>query len=190
MKSKIRPASWRNVTGSGLSDVRELDGVPDEEHPEVVADQVPVAVLGVELDGEAARVARRLGGVASTDHRREAHGDGGPLARLLEEPGTRVLARRLVANLAGRLEVAEGDGAARVHDALGDALAIEVADLLEEVVVLEGRRTARPDRPLVLVVRDRMALPSRQARGLLLIAHAGSLRSNSPDRRAAWSGRK
>jgi len=45
-----------------------------------------------------------------------------------------------------------------VHDPLGDALAIEVADLLEELVVLERRRPAVADRALILVVRDRVAL--------------------------------
>jgi hypothetical protein len=45
-----------------------------------------------------------------------------------------------------------------VHDALRDALAIEVADLLEELVVLEGGGAAVADRARVLVVRDRVAL--------------------------------
>jgi hypothetical protein len=41
-----------------VDDVRELDRVADEGDREVVADEVPVAVFGVELDGEAAGVAR------------------------------------------------------------------------------------------------------------------------------------
>jgi hypothetical protein len=45
-----------------------------------------------------------------------------------------------------------------VHDPLGNALAIEVADLLEELVVPEGGWSSVPDRALVLVVRDRVAL--------------------------------
>jgi hypothetical protein len=58
--------------------VGELDGVPDEEHREVVADQqVPVAVLGVELHGEAARVAGGLRRIPPADHRREPDGDVG-----------------------------------------------------------------------------------------------------------------
>jgi len=35
-----------------------------------------------------------------------------------------------------------------MDDALGDALAVEVADLLEEVIVLECRRTAAANRAL------------------------------------------
>ena len=46
-----------------VNHVRELDRVADEEDRQVVADQIPVAVLGVELDGESARVAQRLGRV-------------------------------------------------------------------------------------------------------------------------------
>ena len=141
-----------------MDEVGELDGVADEEHAEVVADQVPVAVLGVELDREAARVARRLGGVPPAGDRGEAQGDVGALALLLKELGARVLRDGLVAPGAVGLEVAIRGGPARVHDALGDALAIDVADLLEELVVLERRRAAVADRALVLVVRDRVAL--------------------------------
>ena len=126
--------------------------------PEVVADEVPVAVLGVELHREAARVAGRLGGVPATGDGGEAQRDLGLLALLLEELGAGVLRDRLVADGAVGLEDAEGGGAAGVHDALGDPLAVEVADLLEELVVLQGRRATGAHRPLVLVVVDRVAL--------------------------------
>jgi hypothetical protein len=52
--------------------------------------------------------------------------------------------------------------------ALGDALAVEVADLLEEVIVLERRRTTAADRPLRLVVLDGMPLPGGQ-RALVVV---------------------
>ncbi len=48
----------------GVDEVGEFDGVLDEEDGDVVADQVPVAVLGVELDGEAADVAGEISGAA------------------------------------------------------------------------------------------------------------------------------
>ena len=38
----------------GVDEVRELGRLADEEHRRVVADHVPVAILGVELQGEAA----------------------------------------------------------------------------------------------------------------------------------------
>ena len=42
---------------SGMDDIGKLDRILNEEHWDVVADQVPVAFLGVELDGEPANVA-------------------------------------------------------------------------------------------------------------------------------------
>jgi hypothetical protein len=109
--------------------VGELDRVADEEHRQVVADEVPVAVLGAELDREAARVAGDVGRVAAADDRGEADGDRGALALLLEELGARVVRGRLVADRPVRLEEAVGDEPAGVDDALGDPLAVEVRDL-------------------------------------------------------------
>jgi hypothetical protein len=61
-----------------------------------------------------------------------------------------------------------------VHDALRDPLAVEVADLLEELVVLERRRSARPDGARVLVVVDRVALTVGQDR--TVVVRGGRLR--------------
>ncbi len=54
--------------------------------------------------------------------------------------------------------------AARVHDALGNALVIEMEDLLAEVKVFERGRAARADPQGVLIVADDHALLRRQAR--------------------------
>jgi hypothetical protein len=131
-----------------MDDVRKLDRVANEEHGQVVADEIPVAVLGVELHGESAGIPRHLGGVAPANHGGEADGERRLLAFLLKQLRSRVLRRGLVANRAGRLELPVADEAARVHDPLRDALAVEVADLLEEVIVLERRRAAAADRAL------------------------------------------
>ncbi len=58
-----------------MDQIGKLVGVLDEEHRHVVADQVPHAVLGIELHGEAAHVARRVGRAARARHGREAHED-------------------------------------------------------------------------------------------------------------------
>ena len=73
----------------------------------------------------------------------------GVLSRRLEGRGARELGERLVA-----LEVAVGRRAARVHDALGDALVVEVGDLLAQDEVLEQRGPAQPGLQRVLVVGD------------------------------------
>src|SRR3954453_16691424 len=165
MKAKTRLGTWRsNETRVGLlgvDEVRELDRVPDEEDAEVVPDEIPVAVLGVELHREAARVAQALGGVAAAGDGREAQGDVAGLAGLEDlRPG--VLGDVLITPRAVGLEGAEGGEAASVDHALGDALAVEVGHLLEELVVLERRGTALTHRPLVLVVGDGMALAGRE----------------------------
>jgi hypothetical protein len=142
--------------------IGELDGVTDEEDREVVPHEIPVAVLGVELHRKAARIARNFGRIPSADDSGEPDGERCLLARGLKELGTRVLRRGLLADLPGGFELAIAHEAPGVHDALGNALAVEVADLLEEVVVLERGRTATPDGPLRLVVGDRMALSRGQ----------------------------
>ena len=44
----------------GVNDVGKLDCILDEEHRDVVADDVPVAFLGIELDGKSAHVAGKV----------------------------------------------------------------------------------------------------------------------------------
>ena len=59
-----------------------------------------------------------------------------------------------------------GGRAAGVNHALGDALAVEVGDLLEEVVVFEHQGPAGADAAGVLIVVDGVALTGGQADGL------------------------
>ena len=56
-----------------MDEVGELHRVLDEEHRDVVAHQVPVAFVGVELDREAAHVARGVDRAALAGHGGEAH---------------------------------------------------------------------------------------------------------------------
>ncbi len=60
-----------------MNDVREFHRILDEEHRDVVAHQVPIAFVGIELHGEAAHVASGVGRTAlasnggeSNEHRR------------------------------------------------------------------------------------------------------------------------
>ncbi len=156
-----------------VDDVGELDRVADEEDGEVVADEVPVAVLGVELHREAARVAGGLGGVPPADDGGEADGEVGALAPLLEQLGPGVAVDGFVAPGAVRLEIAVRRDPAGVHHTLGDALAVEVADLLQELVVLQRGGAAGADRALVLVVVD--GVPLAVGEHLAVVARGGPL---------------
>ena len=140
----------------GVDEVRELHRVLDEEHRDVVAHQVPVAFVGVELHGEAAHVAHGVGAAALAGHGGEAHEHRRALADGGEGRGACELG-----DVLGALEVAVRAGAASVDHALGNALVVEVRDLLAQDEVFEQRRPAQAQAQRVLVVGDRHALVGR-----------------------------
>ncbi len=140
-------------------EVRELHGVADEEDRGVVADEVVVALVGVELQREATRVAPGVGGALLAGHGGEAGQHLGLHARL-EQPGLGV--RR---DVLGRLELTEGTRALGVHVALGDALPVEVRHLVQEVHVVEQDRPVGTDRQAVAVARRGGAGVGRRADG-------------------------
>ena len=115
-----------------VNEVRELRGVTHEEDRRVVADEVVVAFFGVELEGEAAHVAVRVRVAPFAGHRRETREHRRALANLVEEGGLGPLG-----DVGGHLEVAEGAAALDVVHAIGDALADEVGQLLDQVGVLQ-----------------------------------------------------
>ena len=73
-----------------MDQIGEFDRVLDEEHRDVVADEVPVAFLGIELHGEAAHVARRVGRTGAAGDGRKAHEDLRLFAGLAEKIGARI----------------------------------------------------------------------------------------------------
>ena len=145
----------------GVDDIGELDAVLDEEHRNVIADEVVRALVGVKLGGESAGVAHRVCRSAGTEHRREAHEDIGFRIGLQE--------RRLADLLGGAVaaEHAVRRGAAGVHRTLRDALVVEVHDLLPQVVILQQRRAACPRLQGVVGVVQPRALGGGEVLALL-----------------------
>jgi len=78
-----KEVAW--VTGLRANDIWSLDRVATEENGEVQANNVVVALLCVELDGEATRVTGLIGKLSSQSDGREAHKDGGLFADGLEK---------------------------------------------------------------------------------------------------------
>ncbi|MCY1230084.1 hypothetical protein D9M72_424810 [compost metagenome] len=113
----------------GVDEVRELDAVADEEDGGVVAHEVVVALGGVELHGEAAGIAPGVGGAVLAGHRGEADQHFGFHARL-QEGGLGVLG-----DVLGGGELTERAAALGVDYALRDTLAVELGELLDQVVV-------------------------------------------------------
>ena len=169
----------RVVRGSGLRhrvvrlglhrvhQIRELHRILDEEHRDVVADEIPVAFVRIELDGEAAHIARRVGGAAFAGDRREAHEYRRAFAGLRKDGRPRQLGERFVA-----LEESVRTRAAGMHDALWNALMIEVRDLLAEDEILQERGPAQPGLQRILIVGDRHTLVGGQDSSAGIDSHA------------------
>src|SRR5450759_1276184 len=167
---------WKATVGFhfyGMDKVGELDGILDEENRDVVADQVPIAFLSVELDGEPAHVTRGIYRTRAAGDGRYASENGCLLTNLGEYPGGGVLLQRR-----GQLEKPMRARRSRVNDALGDTLMIEMRDLLAQDEILQKRRAARIGPERVLVIGERHALV-RGERGVLSNSDLVQLASGS-----------
>ena len=137
----------------GVDKVGELHRVLDEEDRDVVADKVPVAFAGIELDREPAHVAGRVLGPFRPRHGREPGKDRHFRALVLEQRGAGQLGDRL-----GAFERAMRPGAPGMDDPFGDPLVVKVEDLFAQHKVFQKRRPPRPRLQRVLVVRHRNAV--------------------------------
>ena len=143
----------------GMDEVRKANGILDEEHRDVVADDVPVALPGIELYGEAPDVAGKIEGSLAARDGGKTHEGRGLLPGALENVGARIFGKRFIG-----LEIAMRTVATRMYDPLGNAFVIEMEDLFPEGEILDQRRAAWADLQCVLIVRNRSALRGRQHR--------------------------
>src|SRR5207245_498333 len=114
--------------------VRKLDGVLNEKHRDIVPDDVPVPFLRVELHGKATDVARQVRRALVASHGREAYEGRGLLPSALKQVGLGDVGKRCIV-----LEIPTHPEATGMHHALGDALMVEVEELLAEVKIFERR---------------------------------------------------
>ncbi len=142
--------------------IGEFQRIAQEEYRRVVADQIPVAFLGIELHREATNVALGIRRAAFAGHGGEAGEQFGLLADLRENFGSRVLR-----DVVGDGERAVSARTLGVHAPFGDDFAVEVGELLQIPDILQQLRAARAGGHHVLVVSDRTAGVGGQA-GLVL----------------------
>ena len=114
----------------GADETWELQRIAQEEHRGVVADDVVIAFGGVELQREAARVAPGIWAAALTGHR------GEPDHRLSRGAGLKHRRLRERADVVGHLEPPESTRALGMWLAFGHPFAIELRQLLDEVMVV------------------------------------------------------
>jgi hypothetical protein len=122
---------------ASVDDIRELDRILDEENGDVVANDIPVALRGVELQGKATSVTDGVRATTASKNCRETLEHGSGASRVREHLGAGVLLQTLV-----HLEGTKGTGATGVDDTLGNALVVEAVDLLTAHVVFEELRTS------------------------------------------------
>lgn len=134
----------------GVDEVGELHGVPHEEHRGVVAHHVVVALVGVELQGEAAHVPPGVGGAQLT-------GNGGESGQCPAR-GSRLQEGRLgvLAHVTGDGELTEGPRSLGVWAAFRNALPVETGELLHQGNVVKHERTVRADGQGLLVRGSRL----------------------------------
>jgi hypothetical protein len=119
-----------------MDEVLEFLRIADEENRRVVADQIVVAFLGVELEREPAGIADGIGGSRFLGDRGKPRQHGRAQALLAQEIG--FAPRR---HVLGDLEEAVSASAFGVNHTFGDPF--ELGHLLDQVVVLQQDRTIR-----------------------------------------------
>ena len=112
---------------ASVDDIRELDGVLDEEDGDVVANEIPVTLLCVELGGETTDITNSVGTAPAAEDGREAHKDGGLARGIGKDLGHCEVFGALVDS-----ELAKGTAATGVDYSLGDSLVIEAHDLMTQ----------------------------------------------------------
>jgi len=149
-------------------EVAELERVADEEHRGVVADDVVVALGGVELQCPAPRVAPGVWAAALAGHR------GEPDHRL--GAGARLKHRRLGerTDIVGDLEASESARPLGMGLTLGHPLAVERRHLLDQVVIMQQDRSVGADGQRVLITFHRDARICRRRRRRLGVGHGGA----------------
>ena len=123
----------------GMVQVGELQGIAQEEYGRVVAHEIPVAFLGIELHREAPDIALGVGSAALAGHRGKAEEEFGLLAHFGEN-----LRLGVAGDIVGDGEGAVSAGTLGVHAPLGYHLPVEVGELFQEPDILQQHRAAWP----------------------------------------------
>jgi hypothetical protein len=114
--------------------MRKFGRIPYEEDGRVVLDQVPIALLGAELDGKAARISCMVGRTTLTADSGEPDGD-----RAFPSLGREYIGKAEVIKRVGRSIVAVRAATFSMNNALGYSFTIKVREQVHEVKILEQK---------------------------------------------------
>jgi hypothetical protein len=120
------------ITLLGVDEVWELNGVSDEKNGGVVTGHIPVTVLSVELDSETSGIAISICRPFLTCNSGKSCKGGSYLTDRIEHLGFGVLG-----DVVGDLEVSMGSSSLGMDHPFGDALAVEVSQLIKQMEVAD-----------------------------------------------------
>lgn len=144
-----RPQICTRIAFHRTIQIREVVGITNEKHRRIVADHIPVTVLGVDLTGCSANIPFRIGCPPLSGNGRKLHKDLG-LCAWPENLCFRVL-RDVVRNR----KRAVGPRSFHMHSAFRNDLTIKVGEFFQQPHVLQQNRPAFPRRDRMLVFRYR-----------------------------------
>src|ERR1700755_3379071 len=155
-RKEVPHHGWRLEVGLRVAflrmdEIAKLERILDEKDRRVVANHVPGAFFGVELDGKAARITLAVSGTLLAAYRRETNKQGRGLAGLFKELGGCPFRHVGI----GADEASAGPRTLGVHDAFGDALTVEMRHLFKEKEVFEAYGAAGAGGERVLVIATR-----------------------------------
>src|ERR1700722_4842929 len=130
------PKAGAGVALSSVVEVREAQRVAEEENWSIISYDVPISVLGVELESSTADIALRIGCAALPSDGRKAGEHRGLFSNLRKKRCLGVLC-----DVVGGRESSIGTPAFGMHPALRNDLAIKVCELLDQPDVLQQGRT-------------------------------------------------
>src|SRR6266403_1293096 len=139
-----------------MNEVGKLVRVTHKEHRCVVADQIPVALRGIALERKAAYVAFGIRGAELTGYGRKACNERRAAS------GLQHLCLRIPRDVGGDRQRTVCTPTLGMHRSLGNALAVLVSELLQQLVVLQQQRTPRPGTEGILVIGNGIAGASGQ----------------------------
>ncbi len=143
-----------------MDEVGKLQGIADEKHRRVVADEIPVSFARIELEREAANVPLGIRRAEFAGNGRESRDHVGLGA------GLQGLRFGVLRDIAGDRQDTVGAPAFRVNGAFRNALAVLVRKLLYQLVILHKQRTPRTRRQRILVIGDGGAGGRGEFRGI------------------------
>jgi hypothetical protein len=111
-----------------LTEIREFDGILDEKHRDVIANQIPIALVGVELGCEASHIADGVSTAPAALDRREANKGRRGSGSVGQHAGISDIGSALQ-----QLELPKRSSSASMYYPFWNAFMVETVDLLTGV---------------------------------------------------------